>query len=122
MFDNADGKLFPQEFVNIRLLVRTLPQQTTVPSAAIQRGADGSFVYVVNKDRTVSVRNVTLGPTDNDKVDIRSGLRPGEIIVVDGADRLKDGAKISIPGLLPKGSVYGSYHHSGAHRHHHYSE
>jgi multidrug efflux system membrane fusion protein len=119
MFDNADGKLFPQEFVNIRLLVRTLPQQTTIPSAAVQRGADGSFLYVVNKDRTVSVRNVALGPTDNDKVDVRSGLRPGEIVVVDGADRLKDGAKISIPGPLPKGSSFGNYHHSGAHRHHH---
>lgn len=98
LFDNRDLRLFPQEFVNIRLLVNTLQNQTTIPVAAIQRGAQGSFVYVVNRSHTVSVRNVTLGPTDNDQVDVIGGLKPGEIVVVDGADRLKDGAKVTIPG------------------------
>jgi membrane fusion protein, multidrug efflux system len=116
MFDNKDNHLFPQQFVNIRLLVRVLPDQTTVPTAAIQRGAEGNFVYVVNRDRTVSVRNVVLGPTDNDKVDVTSGLRPGEVVVVDGADRLKDGAAVSIPGRLTLGGGYGR----GAHWHHHH--
>lgn len=116
MFDNADNRLFPQEFVNIRLLVRVLPNQTTVPSAAIQRGSEGNFVYVVNKNRTVSVRSVQLGPTDNDKVDVTSGLRTGEVVVVDGADRLKDGARISLSGALPLGGSYGG----GTHRHQHH--
>jgi multidrug efflux system membrane fusion protein len=121
MFDNADNRLFPQQFVNIRLLVNTLTNQTVIPVAAIQRGADSSFVYVVNKDRTVSVRNVTLGPTDADKVAVTSGVQPGDTIVVDGADRLKDGAKVSIPDATKltfgHGAKGGHSGHSGHHRH-----
>jgi multidrug efflux system membrane fusion protein len=118
MFDNADNRLFPQQFVNIRLLVNTLTNQTVIPVAAVQRGADASFVYVVNNDRTVSVRNVTLGPTDNDKVDVTSGLRPGDTVVVDGADRLKDGAKVSIPKAAKL--TFGSGGKSGHGGHHHH--
>jgi multidrug efflux system membrane fusion protein len=118
MFDNADNRLFPQQFVNIRLLVNTLTNQTTIPVAAVQRGADSAFVYVVNKDRTVSVRNVTLGPTDNDKVDVTSGLQPGDTVVVDGADRLKDGAKVSIPNASKLTFGHGGKSgHSGHHHH-----
>jgi len=117
LFDNADGRLFPQEFVNVRLLVRTLPDQTTVPAAAVQRGAEGDFVYVVSRDHSVSVRPVSLGPIDGAMVDVSRGLRPGETIVVDGADRLKDGAKVSIPGRLAIGTAQGRKHrrhwHSG---------
>jgi len=118
MFDNADNRLFPQQFVNIRLLVNTLPNQTTIPVAAVQRGADGSFVYVVKRDLTVSVRNVTLGTQDSDKVDVLSGLQPGDTVVVDGADRLKDGAKISIPSATTLTFGHGGHKgHSGHHRH-----
>jgi len=118
MFDNSDQKLFPQQFVNIHLLVNTLSNQIIAPVAAIQRGTDGSFVYVVGKDRTVSVRNVTLGPTDNDKVAIASGLQPGDTVVVDGADRLKDGAKVSIPAATAL--TFGKAGHKGHGGHHHH--
>ena len=99
MFDNTDGALFPNQFVNVRLLVNTLHDQTIVPSPAIQRGAEGSYVYVVNSDDTVSMRTVTTGVTENDRVGITSGLKPGETVVVDGADRLRDGQDV----MLPKG-------------------
>jgi multidrug efflux system membrane fusion protein len=118
MFDNADNRLFPQQFVNIRLLVNTLTNQTVIPVAAVQRGADGSFVYLVKADRTVSVRPVTLGPTDNDKVDVTSGLQPGDTVVVDGADRLKDGARISIPAATQVTVGKGGHTGHGGHHHH----
>ena len=97
MFDNTDGKLFPSQFVNIRLLVNTLQNQTVVPVAAIQRGADGTFVFLVSPDKTVAQRNVKLGVQDGDNVAILSGLKPGDTVVVDGADRLRDGSDIVIP-------------------------
>ena len=96
-FDNADNQLFPQEFVNVRLLVDTLHDATSVPVAAIQRGADGSFVFIVKPDKTVSQRTVTTGVQDGDKVQILSGIQSGDTVVVDGADRLRDGADVEIP-------------------------
>ena len=97
MFDNTDNKLFPSQFVNIKLLVDTLQNQTVVPVAAIQRGASGTFVFIVSPDKTVSQRSVKLGIQDGDKVAILSGLRPGDTVVVDGADRLRDGSEVVIP-------------------------
>jgi multidrug efflux system membrane fusion protein len=97
MFDNTDNKLFPSQFVNIRLLVDTLQDQTVVPVAAIQRGADGTFVFIVKPDKTVNQRSVKLGVQDGDQVAILEGLRPGDTVVVDGADRLRDGSDIVIP-------------------------
>jgi multidrug efflux system membrane fusion protein len=94
VFDNREQVLFPNQFVNIRLLVDTLHDATTVPSAAIQRGATGTFVYVVKPDETVTVQPVTLGASDNQRVAVTKGVEPGEAIVTDGADRLKDGAKV----------------------------
>jgi multidrug efflux system membrane fusion protein len=99
MFDNPDMSLFPNQFVNAKLLINTLHNQIVVPSAAVQRGAEGTFVYVVGADKTVSMRTVTLGPTDDDKVSITKGLKAGEMVVVDGADRLRDGSQVSIPAL-----------------------
>ena len=96
LFDNSDGALFPNQFVNVRLLVNTLRDQMTVPSAAIQRGAEGSFVWIVNSDNTVSMRTVTTGVTDNDRIAITAGLKPGETVVVDGADRLRDGQDVTL--------------------------
>ena len=103
MFDNPDSTLFPNQFVNVKLLVDTLHDQTYVPGAAIQRGSQGNFVYVVNADKTVSMRTVTLGVTDGDKVDITQGLKPGDTVVTDGSDRLSDGAEVTLPNL--KGTV-----------------
>ena len=76
MFDNTDGKLFPSQFVNIRLLVDTLQNQTVIPVAAVQRGADGTFVFIVSPDKTVNQRSVKLGVQDGDKVAILKASSP----------------------------------------------
>jgi membrane fusion protein, multidrug efflux system len=95
-FPNDDRLLYPNQFVNIRLLLDTHKDVTTMPTAGIQRGAPGTFVYLVNADSTVSVRPVKLGVTAGDRVELLSGLAQGERIVIDGADKLRDGAKIII--------------------------
>jgi multidrug efflux system membrane fusion protein len=101
-FDNTDESLFPNQFVNIQLLVDTLNDQTIVPTASVQRGAPGTFVYVVNAaDSTVSVKPVKLGITQGEKQTILSGVNPGDTVVTDGVDRLKDGAKVILPGAEP---------------------
>ncbi len=100
-FANANSALFPNEFVNIHLLVDTLQNATLVPSPAVQEGAPGSYVYVVNTDDTVSVQNVTTGPTDGTNTVITKGVDPGDVVVVDGVDRLKEGSKITVAGATP---------------------
>jgi membrane fusion protein, multidrug efflux system len=94
VFANADERLFPNQFVNVDLMVNTLQGATLIPQAAVQRGAPGTYVYVVNADNSVNVRMVTLGPGDATNVAVTQGLKPGEVVVIDGADRLKDGAKV----------------------------
>jgi multidrug efflux system membrane fusion protein len=103
MFDNTDRRLFPAQFVNVRLLVNTLKNQTTVPVPAVQRGADGAYVFLVRPDKTVTQRNVRIGIQDGDKMQILSGLAAGDTVVVDGADRLRDGADVEVPDL--KGQI-----------------
>ena len=93
-FGNEDDSLFPNQFVNIQLLVDTLHDATVVPTSAIQRGAPGTFVYLVNADNTVTVRPVTLGPASAEQVAIQSGLAPGDGVVIDGADKLRNGARV----------------------------
>src|SRR5690242_16497946 len=95
-FDNENNTLFPNQFVNVRLLVKTLQNVVTVPTSAIQRGAPGTYVYVINSDNTVSVRQVSTGPVDGNITAINSGLSAGERVVVDGTDRLRDGLKVTI--------------------------
>jgi membrane fusion protein, multidrug efflux system len=95
-FPNDDRLLYPNQFVNIRLLLDTHKDVTTMSTAGIQRGAPGTFVYIINADSTVAVRPVKLGVTDGDHVEVLSGLAPGDRIVIDGADKLRDGAKIVI--------------------------
>jgi membrane fusion protein, multidrug efflux system len=121
-FANSDENLFPNQFVNIKLLVNTLQNTVLVPTSAIQRGAPGTFVYLVEPNNTVAVQTVKLGPGDGQRVAILSGLQAGAEVVDDGADRLKDGAKITI--APPPGSVgqamaqqKGRLPHSGQHRH-----
>jgi membrane fusion protein, multidrug efflux system len=97
-FDNTDNALFPNQFVNAQLLVKTLHNTVRVPTAAIQRGAPGTYVYVINADNTVSVRPISTGPTDGPMAAVNSGLAVGERVVVDGTDRLRDGARVVIPG------------------------
>ena len=96
IFSNGDERLFPNQFVNVDLLLDTLRGATLIPQAGIQRGAPGTYVYVVNEDKTVSVRKVTLGPGDAENVTIASGVTLGEFVVVDGADRLREGAKVAV--------------------------
>lgn len=96
-FDNNGQILFPNQFVNVQLLLDTMKDTTVVPTAAIQRGAPGTYVYAVKSDDTVAVKTVTLGPVDAGKVAVQSGLAAGDRVVVDGADKLRDGAKVTMP-------------------------
>jgi len=102
LFTNDDFKLFPAQFVNVKLLVDTLHNQVVVPVAAIQRGADGSFVFVVTPEKTVTQRNVKTGVQDGNNIQILSGIKAGDTVVVDGADRLRDGADVEIPNQTVK--------------------
>jgi len=94
-FPNEDGMLFPNQFVNARLLVDTKRDAITVPSAAVQRGPTTMFVYVVTSDDTVELRNVIPGPSEGGETTIESGLEPGEIVVTDGLDKLQPKAKVA---------------------------
>jgi membrane fusion protein, multidrug efflux system len=106
-FDNGDGALFPNQFVNAQLVVNTLHNVVTVPTAAIQRGSPGTYVYVIDANDTVSVRPVSIGPTDGPMAAVNSGLSVGERVVVDGTDRLRDGARVTIAGARPSNSGAG---------------
>lgn len=103
-FDNKAGMLFPNQFVNTRLLVDVMRNATIVPTSAVLTGSIGQFVYVVKPDNTVTVRKVTIGPVDGERTSIVSGIALGERVVTDGSDRLREGAKISIPADKPKGA------------------
>jgi len=96
LFPNEQRTLYPNQFVNIRLLLDTHKDVTTMSTAGIQRGVPGTFVYLINPDSTVSVRPVQLGVTDGDRVEVLSGISPGDRVVIDGADKLRDGAKIAM--------------------------
>jgi membrane fusion protein, multidrug efflux system len=95
-FANDNLALFPNQFVNVRMLLQTLPDATLIPSSAIQRGAPGTFVYVVKDDKTVSVAPIKLGPAQGELTAIISGLVPGDVVVIDGADKLREGAKVEL--------------------------
>jgi len=97
-FDNADSKLFPNQFVNARLLIDEKKGVLIAPSAALQRGPQGAYVYVVKADHTASVRPVTVGEVQSGEVSIASGLSEGELVVTDGAERLREGIKVDVKG------------------------
>jgi multidrug efflux system membrane fusion protein len=115
-FANTDNQLFPNQFVNARLRVETRHNAILMPVAAIQRGTQGTFVYVVGQDQAVSIRPVTLGPVSGDIVAIEKGLAAGEQVVTDGTDKLREGAKVEVtmPGAhvdaskVPHGSADAS--------------
>ncbi|HEY7991394.1 MAG TPA: MdtA/MuxA family multidrug efflux RND transporter periplasmic adaptor subunit [Stellaceae bacterium] len=96
-FDNQDLALFPQQFVNAQLLIDTLKDVVIAPTAAIQRGAPGLFVFVIKPDNKVAVTKVRVGPVQGEKIAVLSGLSEGDKVVVDGADRLRDGSPVTIP-------------------------
>jgi multidrug efflux system membrane fusion protein len=118
LFDNSKFELFPSQFVNVRLLLDTLHNAIVVPGAAMQQGASGSYLYVVKPDSTVSMRAVTAGPSSADLVSISSGLNVGERVVVDGADQLRDGARVIIPGAAAGAPAGTSGSSSGGGQHH----
>jgi multidrug efflux system membrane fusion protein len=96
IFSNQKNELFPNQFVNARLLVEVRRGATVVPSPAIQRGPQGTFVFLVKADQTATVRPVTVGEVQGGEASIKSGLSPGELVVVDGADRLREGTKVEL--------------------------
>ena len=107
-FDNPDYALFPNQFVNARLLVDTIHNAVIVPTSAVLNGSQGQFVYVVKPDNTVTVRVVKVGPVDAERTSIASGLAVGERVVTDGSDRLREGAKITIPAEHPQHAASGA--------------
>ena len=119
LFDNPDNALFPNQFVNAKLVVETKQDVLVAPTAAIQRGEPGTFVYAIRPDDTVHVQPVKLGPTDGDKVMIESGLNEGDRVVTDGADRLREGAKVTVPqaGNGEAGPPQPAPGEQGGHRH-----
>jgi membrane fusion protein, multidrug efflux system len=95
-FANHDGALFPNQFVNVRLHVSQIDDALTIPSAAVQRGAPGLYAYVVQADNTVQLRPLKLGPTDGDRIQVLDGVAANERVVVDGVDKLRDGAPVEL--------------------------
>ena len=107
-FANTDNKLFPSQFVNLRLQLNTIENAVVVPVTALRHGSSGDFVYVLNaKEKTVAQRAVTRGQSTVDKVQIMTGLKVGEQVITEGADRLRDGAKVTLPGDRPQGARGG---------------
>jgi multidrug efflux system membrane fusion protein len=113
-FANGDSKLFPSQFVNLRLQVRTIKDAVVVPVTALRHGANGDFVYVLNAaNKTASIRPVTRGQATVDTIEIKTGLTAGEQVITEGADRLKDGAKVTLPGDRPAGAGGGAGRRGG---------
>jgi len=96
IFDNKDSALYPNQFVNVRLLTDVLKGAVVVPAATIQRGSQGSFVYVVRDNQTAEFRPVTLKNTEGNDVALASGLQPGEIVILEGMDKVQDGARVDV--------------------------
>jgi multidrug efflux system membrane fusion protein len=129
-FDNADGALFPNQFVNIQLLLDLLQNQLIMPNSAVRRGAPNgvvtTFVYLVNADHTASVRPVTLGVVDGERVAVSAGLAAGDLVVTEGGDRLREGATVLLPSAAPSAPASASPPNahpgakpSGTHHHQH---
>ncbi len=110
VFANSNGKLFPSQFVNARLLVQQKQNITLLANSAIQRNSTGAYVWLVNPDKTVSVRPIMVGTTEGDQSEISSGLEPGDMVVTVGVDRLEEGGKVNaeVPGDKPRGGKPGS--------------
>ena len=103
VFDNSDNGLFPNQFVNVRLFVDTKHDLTIVPAPAIQRGPQGTFVYTVGSDNTAKIRQVTIALTTGNSIGLSSGLDTGDVVVIDGQDKLQDGSRVN-PTMATAGS------------------
>lgn len=102
-FGNGAGALFPSQFVNVRLELRRIENALVIPVTALRTAGTGNYVYVINEDKTVSMRNVTRGETGIENVVITQGLEEGERVVTEGGDRLKDGSRVQLPTEAPAG-------------------
>jgi membrane fusion protein, multidrug efflux system len=100
-FPNRDERLFPNQFVNVRLRVRTLTDVVAIPGAAVQHGSRGPYVYVVNANSQANVRDVMLGASDGEQQAIAQGLQPGELVILEGVDRLREGRTVALVGNEP---------------------
>lgn len=118
-FANAKSTLFPSQFVNVRLELNTIKDAIMVPVTALRHGTKGDFVYVLKEDKTVTVRQVKRGASTADKVQITEGLKLGEQVITEGADRLKEGAKVTLPGAKPAGVGAGAGGEGAAKGEHH---
>ncbi|HWU36975.1 MAG TPA: MdtA/MuxA family multidrug efflux RND transporter periplasmic adaptor subunit, partial [Candidatus Acidoferrum sp.] len=109
VFQNEQNELYPNQFVNARLLVDVRRGATTIPAPAIQRGPQGTFVYVVKPDQTATLRPITVGEIQGDEASVKAGLAPGELVVVDGAERLREGSRLELrePGGRPSTKASG---------------
>jgi multidrug efflux system membrane fusion protein len=107
-FPNAAAALFPNQFVNARLLLRSVEGAVVVPVTALRRGPSGDFVYVINDDRTVTVRPVERGVATNEVIAVTKGLEAGERVVTEGGDRLRDGARVQLPSDRPASAAAGA--------------
>jgi len=93
-FDNRDGALFPNQFINAKLLVVEKSGATLIPTAAVQRNSQRTYVFLVKSDSTVTVQTITVGTTEGDDTEVTSGLKPGDFVVMTGVDRLQEGTKV----------------------------
>ncbi|ROZ64929.1 efflux RND transporter periplasmic adaptor subunit [Ramlibacter sp. WS9] len=107
-FNNTRQALFPSQFVNIQLSVRVIKDAVVVPVAAVRNGSTGEYVFVLKDDKTVALRPVTRGQATVDKVQIATGLQIGERVITEGADRLRDGSRVVLPGDAPGGGARGT--------------
>jgi membrane fusion protein, multidrug efflux system len=112
LFQNPNGTLYPDEFVNVRLLVDTLHDTVAVPQPAVQNGSSGAFVYLLSADNVVNVHPVQLGPQDGDLIAVASGLSAGDRVVTDGTDQLRDNARVVVRDLRSPSAPT----HAGRHR------
>ncbi len=95
-FPNEKERLFPNQFVNVRLQVRVLKDAIVIPTAAVQYGSRGPYVYLVNAESQATVRDIVLGPVEGDRQAIAKGLRPGENVILEGVDRLREGRNVTM--------------------------
>lgn len=115
-FANENNALFPQQFVNAKLLVDTKHNVVLIPTAGVQRGSQGTYVYAVNEDKTVSLRLIKVGITEGDSTSITEGVKPGDVVVTEGADKLRDGSKVEVGAPAAAGGADASG--GGKHGHH----
>jgi multidrug efflux system membrane fusion protein len=109
VFDNADNALFPNQFVNVHLLLDVVKDATVITAAAVQRGPQGTYVYVVDADKKAHIRMITLKTTEGNEISVGPELKPGELVVVEGTDKVQDGARVDLQSpAAPAGGNAGS--------------